>query len=110
MQCHFIYFLFVASDIDYLIVMFVRLAKSIHRPFAMCSPSSRCFSEMKKFENNFLSTTNLAYIESLYERWLEDKSLVSPSFDAYFEELQKGGDPETSYIKPPSPGTTMELT
>lgn len=42
------------------------------------------FSEVKKFENNFLSTTNVAYIEDLYEKWLEDKSSVSPSFDAYF--------------------------
>lgn len=51
------------------------------------------FSELKKFENNFLTTTNLAYIESLYQNWQKDKSSVSPSFAAYFQELEQGADP-----------------
>ncbi len=34
------------------------------------------FSEMSKFQNNFLSTTNLPYIEHLYEQWLVDKASV----------------------------------
>lgn len=59
------------------------------------------FSEMAKFQNNFLSTTNLVYIESLYQKWQEDQSSVSPSFAAYFEELEKGGDPDTSFVLPP---------
>ena len=62
------------------------------------------FSELKKFENNFLSTTNLDYIESLYEKWLDDKSSVSPSFQTYFELLEKGEDPESAYFKPPAAG------
>ena len=47
-------------------------------------PIHQSFSEMKKFENNFLSTTNLDYIESLYVKWTQDKTSVSPSFQAYF--------------------------
>jgi 2-oxoglutarate dehydrogenase complex dehydrogenase (E1) component-like enzyme len=51
------------------------------------------FSELAKFQNNFLSPTNLNYIEALYEQWQEDKGSVSPSFAAYFELLEKGKDP-----------------
>lgn len=43
------------------------------------------FSELAKFQNNFLSTTNVEYIESMYAKWLEDKSSVSQSLGAYFE-------------------------
>lgn len=42
------------------------------------------FSEMSQFKNNFLSITNVAYLESMYEKWLNDKKSVSPSFHAYF--------------------------
>ena len=73
--------------------MFVRLAKSFQQPLGLRTLPKGFFSEIKKFENNFLSTTNVAYIESLYEKWLEDKESVSSSFNAYFEELDKGGDP-----------------
>lgn len=48
------------------------------------------FSEVSQFNNNFLSTTNLAYIESLYEQWQSDKNSVSKSYQAYFELLEKG--------------------
>jgi 2-oxoglutarate dehydrogenase E1 component len=58
------------------------------------------FSEIAKFQNNFLSTTNLAYIESLYSKWLVDKASVSPSFSAYFELLQRGTDPHEAYEHP----------
>ncbi len=44
-------------------------------------------SEIKKFENNFLNTTNLAYIESLYQKWTQDRESVSPSFQTYFQLL-----------------------
>lgn len=66
--------------------------------------SSR-FSELKDFQSSFLSTANIAYIEGLYSQWKEDKASVSPSFGAYFEELEKGGDPEASYMQAPKPGT-----
>jgi hypothetical protein len=47
----------------------------------------RYFSEISKFQNSFLSTTNIEYIENLYEKWLNDKKSVSSSFAAYFELL-----------------------
>ena len=55
--------------------------------------SKSSFSEISQFKNNFLSVTNLDYIESMYENWLKDKKSVSPSFSAYFELLEKGEDP-----------------
>ncbi len=47
----------------------------------------KSFSEMSKFKNNFLSTTNVAYIESMYENWIKEKNSVSPSLNAFFELL-----------------------
>jgi 2-oxoglutarate dehydrogenase complex dehydrogenase (E1) component-like enzyme len=58
------------------------------------------FSELARFQNNFLTTTNLAYIESLYSKWLVDKSSVSPSFSAYFDLLEKGTDPHDAFEHP----------
>jgi hypothetical protein len=43
-----------------------------------------CFSEISKFKNNFLSTTNVEYIESMYAKWLQDKNSVSSSLGTYF--------------------------
>lgn len=68
--------------IDY--IMLTRLIKS---STDLCLKTKRQFSELKKFENNFLNATSIVYIESLYQRWLEDKNSVSPSFAAYFHEL-----------------------
>ncbi len=47
----------------------------------------KAFSEISKFKNNFLSTTNVAYIESMYENWVKEKNSVSPSLSAFFELL-----------------------
>ena len=58
------------------------------------------FSEVARFQNNFLTTTNLAYIESLYSKWLVDRSSVSPSFSAYFDQLEKGADPHEAFEHP----------
>jgi 2-oxoglutarate dehydrogenase E1 component len=58
------------------------------------------FSELAKFQNSFLTTTNIAYIEHLYERWLVDPKAVSPSFAAYFEQLEQGADPHDAYQSP----------
>ena len=58
------------------------------------------FSEMSKFQNSFLSPTNLNYIESLYEQWLTDKHSVSPSFAAYFDLLERGQDPQAAFEFP----------
>lgn len=58
------------------------------------------FSELSKFQNNFLTTTNLSYIEGLYSKWTVDKSSVSPSFAAYFELLDGGQDPHDAVHHP----------
>ena len=55
---------------------------------------------MSKFQNSFLSPTNLKYIESLYEQWVVDKNSVSPSFATYFDLLEKGQDPQSAFEKP----------
>lgn len=62
------------------------------------------FSELSKFKNNFLSTANVDYIESMYARWLQDKNSVSPSFGTYFELMEQGEDPETAFCPPPKAG------
>lgn len=65
---------------------------------------SNGFSEISKFKNNFLSTTNVEYIESMYAKWMQDKDSVSPSFNTYFELMEKGEDPETAFTAPPKEG------
>ena len=55
------------------------------------------FSEMSKFQNSFLSPTNLNFIESLYEQWKVDKTSVSPSFATYFDLLERGEDPQGAF-------------
>jgi len=72
-------------------------------------PTSR-FSEIAKFQNSFLSTTNIAYIESLYDNWLVDKQSVSPSFAAYFELLEQGTDPHDAFQHPSTVQTTGILS
>lgn len=56
-----------------------------------------------------MTTTNLVFIESLYQKWQKDKSSVSPSFSAYFEELERGSDPETAYVGAPAPGEAIKF-
>lgn len=63
--------------------MLRRVAKITNLSIALST--RRGFSELKKFENNFLSTTNIVYIESLYQKWVQDKNSVSPSFAAFFQ-------------------------
>ena len=65
---------------------------------------SNTFSELSKFKNNFLSTTNVEFIESMYAKWLQDKNSVSASFNTYFELMEKGEDPETAFTAPPKDG------
>lgn len=62
------------------------------------------FSEISKFKNNFLSTTNVEYIESMYAKWIQDKNSVSPSFNTYFTLLEQGEDPENAFNAPPKQG------
>lgn len=58
------------------------------------------FAELAQFQHNFLSTTNIAYIEALHSKWLVDAKSVSPSFAAYFALLQNGTDPVDAFQQP----------
>lgn len=64
--------------------------KILLRTKNIVSRQKALFSELSRFKNNFLSTTNISYIESLYEQWLKDKSSVSPSLSTYFTLLEQG--------------------
>jgi 2-oxoglutarate dehydrogenase complex dehydrogenase (E1) component-like enzyme len=44
----------------------------------------RRFSEIAKFSRNFLSPSNVAFLEQEHARWLQDKNSVSKSFQTYF--------------------------
>ena len=68
--------------------------RRILSPNKLLHTSKSSFSEVSKFQNSFLSPTNLNYIEALYEQWLADKNSVSPSFATYFDLLEKGQDPQ----------------
>ena len=68
-------------------------AKLLHRQKAS-------FGEVSRFQNSFLSPTNLNYIESLYQQWQVDKTSVSPSFATYFDLLEKGQDPQEAFELP----------
>lgn len=80
------------------------MKKIIFQSKRLTSLQSSSFSELSKFKNNFLSTTNVEYIESMYAKWLQDKSSVSPSFNTYFELMEQGEDPETAFQAPPKQG------
>lgn len=81
--------------------MYRILSKQTHN---LLNIPRRYFSEIAKFQNSFLSTTNIEYIENLYENWLVDKKSVSPSFAAYFELLEQGNDPHDAYQHPATIG------
>jgi 2-oxoglutarate dehydrogenase complex dehydrogenase (E1) component-like enzyme len=72
--------------------------------YTLLNTPKQYFSEIAKFQNSFLSTTNIEYIENLYEKWLADKKSVSPSFAAYFELLERGDDPHDAYQHPATIG------
>jgi len=47
-------------------------------------------SEIKRFQEQFLSGTNSVYMEQLYEMWREDKKSVMAEWDVYFENVEEG--------------------
>lgn len=110
--CRSIHFYYVkqypfASHYYIVIAMMRRFAKTFGSSLTLTR--TMAFSEIKQFENNFLNTTNLAYIESLYLNWQKDKTSVSPSFSAFFEELEHGADPEMAYMSAPAPGEAIKF-
>eukprot|EP00041_Stephanoeca_diplocostata_P026684 m.723342 g.723342 ORF g.723342 m.723342 type:complete len:999 (-) comp23020_c0_seq1:104-3100(-) len=50
-------------------------------------------------QESFLSGTNVAYLEALYEDWEKDPDSVHPSMRVYFENAKKGNP--HSYVSPP---------
>jgi hypothetical protein len=65
--------------------MLRRLLKLRHHCLPL--PSLARFSEISKFKNNFLSPSNLAFLEQEHAQWLKDKNSVSKSFQAYFSAI-----------------------
>ena len=74
--------------------------KRILSPNKLLHSQISAFSEVSRFQNSFLSPTNLNYIEALYQQWTQDKTSVSPSFATYFELLEKGQDPSDAFERP----------
>lgn len=57
--------------------------------------------------DNFLSTTNAAYIDEMYEAWQKDPSSVHVSWDAYFKNMGNLNIPASSAFT--APPTLMPL-
>lgn len=85
------------------------MKKIISTTKRLLSLPQNSFSELAKFQNNFLSTTNVEYIESMYAKWLQDKSSVSQSLGTYFELMEQGEDPETAFNCPPKAGEKLQI-
>ena len=50
--------------------------------------------------NSYLFAGNAAFIEELYESWLEDPARVAPEWRVYFENLQQpGGSPDVAHTR-----------
>lgn len=52
------------------------------------------------YKASFLNGGNSVYVEQMYVSWLQDKSSVHASWNAYFENLSVVGDPEAAFISP----------
>ena len=75
-------------------------------PGKLLHTQKAAFGEVSRFQNSFLSPTNLNYIESLYQQWQDDKNSVSPSFAAYFDLLERGQDPQEAFELPTNSSIT----
>ena len=65
---------------------------------------------LDKTERDWMKNAIEENVESLYEKWCEDKSSVSPSFQTYFELVEKGEDPENAFTKPPKDGEKLHIS
>ena len=72
---------------------FKRLAftpfKALQNPFRCFNSSVQKKPEIQAFNESFLSGTNSAYIEQIFDNWILDKSSVHSSWDAYFTNVLK---------------------
>ncbi|XP_006814040.2 LOW QUALITY PROTEIN: 2-oxoglutarate dehydrogenase complex component E1-like [Saccoglossus kowalevskii] len=68
----------------------------------------------------FLNGTSTAYVEQMYDQWLEDPSSVHKSWDIFFRNAQDGAMPGTAYqtpqpitvplsVSPEMPGTSRQV-
>ena len=79
------------------------------KSFGKCKSSTHNFAtaaakkpEVQAFNESFLSGSNSAYIERIFEDWIQDKTSVHSSWDAYFTNVLKGYEPEETFQMPPS--------
>ncbi|XP_021944060.1 2-oxoglutarate dehydrogenase, mitochondrial isoform X2 [Folsomia candida] len=50
----------------------------------------------------FLNGNSSAYVEEMYNAWLQNPSSVHASWDSFFRQTQGGAQPGEAYIRPPS--------
>lgn len=79
----------------------------LRRPFTRPFSTLGKKPETQAFNESFLSGTNSAYIELMFEKWLTDKSSVHSSWDAYFTNVLKGYEPEETFQMPPTLNPTI---
>ena len=92
---------------------FKRLAftpfKALQNPFRCFNSSVQKKPEIQAFNESFLSGTNSAYIEQIFDNWILDKSSVHSSWDAYFTNVLKGYDPEETFQMPPTLSPSLPI-
>lgn len=79
-----------------------QLLHSLHKPILFPAASLQKKPEIQAFNESFLSGTNSAYIELIFENWIQDKTKVHSSWDAYFTNVLKGYEPEEAFQMPPT--------
>ena len=75
---------------------------SLNKTFRFANSSLPKKPEIQAFNESFLSGTNSAYIEQIFENWIQDKNSVHSSWDAYFTNVLKGYEPEETFQMPPT--------
>ena len=65
-------------------------------------------TELEKFNESFLNASSSAYIESLYDKWLEDRRSVHKSWDLYFSNMARNVPQQELFQLPPSGSTVKD--
>ena len=65
---------------------------------SIVSTTTRAFSS-----ETFMNGNSVGYIENMYENWKADPNSVHVSWNAYFNNINKGISP--AYVEPPALGT-----
>lgn len=53
---------------------------------------------LRRFSDNFLSGNNALYAEQMYANWLQEKTSVHPSWDAYFSNISRNVPSPQAFI------------